>query len=362
MKTRHTFVLILTLFIAAATLSACTGGRRVVASGWAGIATNGDSAYLAYNNHVYAIDLTNGNERWRFPAEPDAEVTFYAPPAITDDGQIIVGGYNNVLYSLNPDNGQLNWSYEQSEGRYIGGPLVTEYGIYAPSTDNNVHALDKNGEEIWAQPFTTEQEIWARPAAAKDCECIYITSMDHRVYAVDASTGKEIWKTKDLGGAIVGVPAVGEDGVLYIGTFAKEMIALQAQDGSEIWRFPTQDWVWAGPTLSDDKVFFGDLSGTFYALDRASGEQAWQIQPGSSIVGTPLLTEEAIYFTTEEGALISVTPDGTSRWQQPLEGNTYTGPIAAGDLILVATSQDEALLVAMDSNGVQKWAFGEAAE
>ncbi len=342
-------------------LSACSGDSRFVASGWAGITTDGETAYLAYNTQVYAIDLANGNQRWHYPAEPDPNVTFYAPPALTEDGQLIVGGYDNVLYSLNPQNGLVNWTFEGSEGRYVGGPLVTEKGIFIPSTDKNLYAIGLDGQPL-REAFTTQAEIWASPGSDADCECIYLASMDHHVYAIDAQSGELIWETDDLGGAIVGTPALSDDRQLYIGTFGEEMIALNADNGAELWRSAAQDWVWGGPALSEDTLYFGDLSGSFYALDRQSGLQKWQIQPGSAIVDTPLVTDEAVYLTTESGLLVSVTPEGVNRWQKDFEGNTYAGPIAAGDLILVSTTQPDALLVAFENNGVQKWAFGDTGE
>ncbi|MBU0512434.1 MAG: PQQ-binding-like beta-propeller repeat protein [Chloroflexi bacterium] len=356
MKTKH-YLLIFILLALAAASSACTG-NRMVASGWAGVTADEDTAYLAFNNHVIAIDLDNGNQRWQYPAEPDTKVTFYAAPVLTGDGQIIVGGYDNVLYSLNPANGQVNWTFKEAQGRYIGSPLVTETGIYAPSTDKKLYALDFSGSPIWNEPFQTDEPLWARPSTDSECDCVYLASMDHLVYAIDAQSGDELWRTADLGGAIVSTPIISADHVLYIGTFANQLVALNADTGGELWRFATQDWVWASPALDGDTLYFGDLSGKFYAVDRNNGQVNWQIQPDGSIVGMPLVTEDGIYFTTEEGSLISVTTDGAIRWNQSFDESLHAGPVAAGDLILVASSQPENLLIAIDANGVQKWSFG----
>jgi len=361
MKTKRFPLLILTLLFITIALSACASGSRVVASGWAGITTDEETAYLAYNTHVYAIDLANGNLRWKYPSEPDPKITFYAPPALTEDNQLIIGGYDTILYSLNPQNGQVNWTFDGSEGRYVGGPLVSEQSIFVPSTDKQVYALNFSGQPL-LDPILTEAEIWAKPGIDTDCECIYVASMDHQIYAINAGTGSFKWITDDLGGAIVGTPALSDDNILFIGTFGEELVALNADNGAELWRFPAQDWVWGGPALSEDTLYFGDLSGAFFAVDQQSGTQKWQIQPGNAIVDTPLVTDEAIYLTAENGLLISVTPEGVNRWQKEFEGNTYTGPVAAGELILVSTSQPEALLMAFDSNGVQKWTFSDAAE
>ncbi len=359
MKTKR-ILLIITIVLISVVISACASGNRFVASGWAGITADDETAYLAYNTQIYAINLSNGVEVWRYPSEPDPSITFYAPPALTEDGQLIVGGYDNIVYSLNPQTGFVNWKFEDAQGRFVGGPLVTQYGIFVPSTDHMVYALGFNGQPLF-EALSTEAEIWATPSSDDACDCVYVASMDHRVYAIDTKTGSLNWVTEDLGGALVGTPAL-SDGTLFIGTFGEEMIALNADNGTELWRFTAQDWVWGGPALNENAVFFGDLSGTFFAVDAQSGLQKWQIQPGSAIVDTPLVTDDAIFFTSESGLIVSVSHDGVNHWQQEFEGNTYTGPIAAGELILVSTTEPSALLVAFEPNGVQKWVYGETSE
>jgi len=354
---KHTF-LIITILALTLLMSACAGSRVGVASGWAGLTTDGETAYLAFNNFVQAINLSNGSERWHYPAEADAKITFYAQPALTTDGQLIVGGYDHVLYSLNPENGQLNWTFDGAEGRYVGGPLVAGDLIFAPSADKKLYALNLNGTLAWATPFETDEPLWAAPATDESCDCIYLGSMDHKVYALEAQTGRLLWKTTDLGGAIVSTPVVSTDHKLYVGTFANEMVALDAESGRELWRFATENWVWGSPVIHEDNLYFGDLDGKFFAVNRSTGVSQWQIQPGSAIVGTPLVTAEGIFFTTEEGSLVSVNPEGTIRWNQPFEDNLHAGPVTAGDSLLVTSSNPENLLIAVDSNGVQKWSFG----
>lgn len=348
--------LILIILILSIALSACTGRSSMTASGWAGLTTDEDTAYLTFNTYIIAVNLANGTERWRYPSEADPKLTFYAAPGLTEGGDLIVGGYDNVLYRLNAQNGQATILFDAAEGRYIGAPLVTSNLIYAPSADHKLYALNMDGQKVWE--YETAEPLWAKPATDPDCSCIYLTSMDHKVYALEAATGATVWISEDLGGSIVGTPGISADGMIFVGTFANELVALDAATGKELWRFQAQNWVWAGPAVSEDMLYFGDLSGTFYALDPHNGESQWQLQPDGAIVGKPLITEDGIYFTTEEGSLVAVNSEGAIRWNQPFETNLHAGPVTAGDLILVATSNPENLLIAVDSNGVQKWSYG----
>ena len=107
---------------------------------------------------------------------------------------------------------------------------------------------------------------------------------------------------------------------------------------------------------------FGDIAGNFYAINRNNPTQLWSVQTGSDIVGMPLLTEDGIYFTNEAGTLYALTREGTTRWTQKFDATLHTGPISAGDLILVATDEEGLVLYAIDSEGLQRWQFSPSSD
>ena len=348
-------LLVLTLLVFTLTFSSCSG-RRLTASGWAGLTADQETAYLAAGPQLYAINLTNGSLKWAYPAEPDNDVNFYADPVLTEDGQLIIGGYNGVLYSLDPANGTGNWIYEKAQGQYIGSPLVTPDGIFAPSADNNIYAVNLQGQELW-EPFQTEDPVWAAPSTQEGCDCIYVASMDHHIYAIDLKDGTQLWKTEDLGGPIVSAPSIADD-TLYVSTFANEILAIDLNTQEVLWRFETKDWAWASPVVDGDQLYVSDLSGGFYALDKETGELLWQVAPGGEIVSAPFIVDGNIYFGTSEGAFIVVNSDGAIQQNNPLAGKLYSRLVATENLILVAPSDyEEVLLIGFDPSGIQKWSF-----
>lgn len=348
--------LLLLAFLLAALLSSCSGGFTTTS--WPGVTVNSEVAYLAYGQHVYAVNLKDGTEKWRFPAEA-ASSTFYAAPALTSDGQLIVGGYDNILYSLDPATGNKRWQNAEAKNRFVGSPLVTEKGIYAPNADGSLYALGFTNQHLWSKPFSTPKPLWAQPAVDDLCQCIFLIGMDHHLYAINADTGLAEWSNPvDLGGASVSAPTFSEDGVLYIGTFANEVLAVNAASGAVQNRFATQGWVWSAPALSGGRLYFGDLSGTFYVLDAATFSEIKRITVGSPVVGSPLVVGDAVYYTAEAGVLYVIDLDGNPIRSIPVDGNLYSGPVSNDGLILITPIKSGAVtLIALEPTGAQKWLF-----
>jgi outer membrane protein assembly factor BamB len=356
MKSKIIFIT-LSLLIVSSILSGCAGSAGV-ANSWPGLTADQETIYLAYQNHIYAIQIENGVEKWRYPNEAERNVTFYADPELSEDGQLIVGSYENILYSLNPENGGKNWEFTQAQNRYVGGSLATPDGIYAPNVDNKMFALTLTGSQRWV--LETGDANWAKPATNSQCDCIYLASMDHTLYSINPESGQVNWNSGELGGALVGAPTFGENGHLYVGTFGNELLALDAQNGDIIWRAATDGWVWSGPAISDGRLYFGDLTGHFYALDAATGSKVWDIAPENldgPISGTPLVLNDSIYFGTETGTIYAINTEGTPIWSQTIEGSLYSSPVVAGDLILLASTNMENLLSAFTSDGAKRWTF-----
>lgn len=354
MKIKNLSWLFLILVLSTGFISGCTGSTTIATS-WPGLFVDQDTAYLAYNQHIYAININNGNEIWRYPEEPNGKITFYAPPGLTADNQLIVGSYDYVLYSLDAATGKEKWTFKNSTNRFIGSPLITDKAIYVSNTDNTLYALDLNGNLLWS--FETGGEQWAQPVIDPDGSKLYIPSMDHYLYAV-STEGKLIWKTKEsLGGAIIGSPAIGSDNNLYVGSFGSQMVAIDTKNGDILWTVPTKAWVWSGPALKDDVLYFGDLNNAFYALNAKTGDTIWEFTPDGPVVGTPLLTDDAIYFGTETGTLYSMNYQGNVVWSKTIEAKIYQSPVLAGDTLLLAPVEKEYILIAFDLNGNQKWPF-----
>jgi len=354
--------MMIVVVIVGSILTGCTGGAGI-ASSWPGVLADpaSETVYLALNTHVYAVNLANGAEKWRFPAKADNKISFFAPPVLSEDGQLIQGAYNHLIYSLNPQNGQQNWTFEQATDKFIGPALADGANFYVPNSNNTLYALNTNGNLRWN--FSTTHALWAKPLT--DGSRIFAASMDHYVYCLDPETGEQIWKTEDLGGAIVSSFAIDPQGVLYVGTIGADVAAVDSSNGKLLWQSPTKGWVWSKPIIQDETLFIADQDGNVFAMDSKNGAIRWEIRPDSGpsrgILSTPVVVDQTLYFASQAGILYAVnTATGAPVWNKTIGGKIYSDLILSGETILVAPLEFDAALLALDLQGNIRWTFTPA--
>ena len=345
------FTLVSFVILGALLLSACSGAGARGAS-WPGLAANGDSAYLAAGQFIYAVRLNDGAKLWEYPAQGGSQV-FNANPVLTPDGQLLVAsaGTDHGIYSLDQRTGKERWTapFTGATDLWVAAPLLVGDTIYAANTDGTLYALKAStGEKTWSLPISGQ--IWGSPVT--NGKLIFVASLDHFLYAVDPQAQKIAWKV-DLGGAAPSAPLLSKDGTtLFLGSSARKIFAIDTATGSIHWSADSKDWIWGTPSLSGDSVFAADISGNVYSLGAVNGKNPWpSVQPDGPITGSPLVLPDGVLVGTDSGSIFAFDPLGVKRWDTTIGGNIYTNPVASGTLIVVAPINSDALLVAVKIDG-----------
>ncbi|MEV3872460.1 PQQ-binding-like beta-propeller repeat protein [Streptomyces sp. NPDC049906] len=146
-----------------------------------GPAVTGGGVYLAdYLGTVYALDPTDGRDRWRIATEPRSS----AEPVLVADGHVHVGS-GRGLYTLDAVTGTPKWRF-QAGGDVVGTPVVAEGRIHFGSTDHLLYTLKADdGRLRWK--LATGGEITGAPVV--QAGVVYACSKDRCVYALDAEKG-----------------------------------------------------------------------------------------------------------------------------------------------------------------------------
>jgi outer membrane protein assembly factor BamB len=343
------------LIIGSLLLSACS---VVTPSGWPGvtISTDGKYVYTAYQTGVFKVDASNGTMAWRYPDPVDNAKQFYAAPAVSDT-LVVVGDYQNVLIGLDPATKAEKWTFSDSKDKILAGALIIGTTILAPSADGHLYALSLDGKSLWK--FTGNAAFWGSPIS--DGKLVYVTSMDHFLYAINLSDGSVKWKT-DLGAAGMYGLTLASDGNIYLSTLGNEVLAINATEGNILWHFQTLGSPWAVPVFKDGVVYVGDLSSKAYAISSSDGKSMWQVDAPGPITSSPAITTNGLIYASENGDVFELSFTGTKDWDKPNSlgnGKLYSAPVVAGNMVVVGvtTGDNNLLLMAFDFTGTQKWTF-----
>jgi outer membrane protein assembly factor BamB len=226
-------------------------------------------------------------------------------------------------------------------------------------------------EQKW--PASGPKELWRIPVgeafgqvAVSGDKVFYFAGKDEReiAYAVDASTGKEIWHRDidqtilhDSGGGITGprtTPTVDGQHVYVYGTFLK-LFCLDAADGKVLWTHDmnsefqgqsktdgVKQWGNAmSPIIQGDLVIVagGGPGSSFMAFNKNTGAVVWKsgnekITHASPTPATILGVPQVIFFM--QSGMVSVDPkDGSELWRTPFKFSTSTAasPVVEGDIV-----------------------------
>ena len=106
--------------------------------------------------------------------------------------------------------------------------------------------------------FATDDRVSASPTIVEDT--VFVGSEDHRLYALDATTGARRWAVR-TDGAIHASPMV-VDGVAVVATGAGTVCGIDAIEGRRVWTYQTSGPVGASPLVVGEHVIIaGEMIG-----------------------------------------------------------------------------------------------------
>lgn len=146
----------------------------------------------------------------------------------------------------------------------------------------------------WVTNLGSKRGLEATPLIADGI--MYLSGVWSTVFAIDAKTGKEIWKydpkvpgskAENLCCDVVNRGVALYKGKIFVGTLDGRLIALNAVDGSLQWSIQTTDTtkpysITGAPRVVDGKVIIGNggaelgVRGYITAYDPESGKQLWR--------------------------------------------------------------------------------------
>jgi outer membrane protein assembly factor BamB/tRNA A-37 threonylcarbamoyl transferase component Bud32 len=183
--------------------------------------------YISAGSRVLAVDIASGHVRWHFeaPAVFLSAPTFAPGPAVTGGG-VYLADYLGTVYALDATDGRDRWRIA-TESRSSLEPVLVAAGHVHVGSGKGLYTLDAvTGTPKWR--FQAGGEIVGAPSVAEGR--IHFGSTDHLLYTLKADDGRLRWKLA-TGGEITGSPVV-KDGVVYACSKDRCVYALDAEKGT----------------------------------------------------------------------------------------------------------------------------------
>jgi outer membrane protein assembly factor BamB len=189
-----------------------------------------------------------------------------------------------------------------------------------------------------------ERGIYGAALATDDA--VYFSSDNGWLFRLNRADGREVWRY-DLGDARVPrvLPAdnfydydhsapspVLAEGVLFIGAGDGGFHAVNAADGTRLWRVQSQGKIRTTAALSGANVIFTTLAGHVVMVERATGKEVWRQEGKTPATSSPTVMGDVVISGTRGSVLRALRLDtGAELWRKGHWGSWIEATPVFGD-------------------------------
>ena len=330
--------------------------------------TGGNASHSLY--HLELGPLPKRIFRVDAGEESSDEERLLAQPVVDEEGRLFVLDVEAKVTAFDGDSGRRLWRRDlrgdNDRDGTLGAGLAVDRGRVIVTTGfAQVIALDAGtGKTIWRRIVTAP--LRAAPTVAEGR--IFAVSIDNQTHALDATTGDLLWTHRgapELASLLGGAAPAYQAGIVVVAYSSGELFGLRASNGTEMW----SDYVArprrtsavshiadirASPVIDRGLVYAVSNSGRMVALNLTNGTRRWERQVAA--VQNPWSAGDFLYVVTTDGLLLCMSrDDGRIRWVRSVTRYaderrqrglvTWSGPILAGDRLILAGSNEEVLSI-----------------
>ena len=197
------------------------------------------TAYIGASDHTFrAINTSNGEIKWTFTGVKGYIET---KPLVTDS-KIIFGAWDNTLYALNKADGRELWKWTGGLTRMHFSPaavwpVAAEGKVFITDPQRAMTAIEiETGNTVWR---TFQSMVRETIGLSEDGERIYSKTMNASIvcYSTKGSHPHELWAS-NVGFGYEHAPSmqVEKDGIVFGSTKEGLIFALEAKTGKVLWK------------------------------------------------------------------------------------------------------------------------------
>jgi len=197
------------------------------------------TAYIGASDHTFrAINTCNGEIKWTFTGVKGYIET---KPLVTDS-KVIFGAWDNTLYALNKADGRELWKWTGGLTRMHFSPaavwpVAAEGKVFITDPQRAMTAIEiETGNTVWR---TFQSMVRETIGLSEDEERIYSKTMNDSIvcYSTKGSHPHELWAS-NVGFGYEHAPSmqVEKDGIVFGSTKEGLIFALEAKTGKVLWK------------------------------------------------------------------------------------------------------------------------------
>ena len=268
---------------------------------------------------LFCYELSSGKQLWKLeakniPGSPSqtpatTDDTGLAASTVATNGKVVCAIFGTGdLICADMDGKQL-WaknigvpdnSYGYASSLLIYGNLLIIQ--YDNRNSPRIIALDlANGNERWSKPRPERNPSWSSPI---------LTMVNNRpqlilignpgVSSYNPNTGEQYWRVEVMSGEPAPSAAYA-NGIVFVATEYATMAAINAADGSVLWKNNEILPEIASPVATKDFVFIATSYGVVASFDTQTGEVIKSMELNADFNASPIIVEGKIYLICTKG-------------------------------------------------------------
>ncbi len=277
----------------------------------------------------------------------DAHDTLEFPPTIAY-GRVYLAQQKGLFFALDAKTGKVDW--KKSFGRCAASSPTIGKGVVYQSWMHPVECLQGQAGAtgfVVAWDADTGKELWrwnSKPVESSPLlrnGVLYVGTWNNDVVALNAKTGRVKWRFQ--ADNEVNTSAAYWKGNIYIGSDGGTLYALNAGSGRLKWSaqsnssFGSREFWYATPTIAYGRVYIGNTDGTMYVYGAKSGKLLWARPLGSYIYGAAAVYRRKVFVGTYDGKFYALdAATGDTRWQIDARGAVHAAPTVMDGLVYYA--------------------------
>ena len=331
----------------------------------------GNLALGAAPKKVWSRIIPGADDQRRLAAAP-----------VIGGGQMFVMDTMGVLHALDAATGAPHWTHgfegfgQTAVAVFGGGASYAADRVYITTGLGDVAALDaKTGKLIWK--VRPAGPLRGSPTVAFGA--VFVMTQNNEIHALNVDDGSELWQESaslgEEGVFGVAAPAAGQ-GTVIAGFSTGELIAYRYENGRTLWsdalaRTSLSTTVGvltdidADPIIDHGRVYALGQGGRMAAYELVTGQRIWELNLAG--ISTPAVAGDWLFTLTDESKLLCIArATGKVRWVAQLDkwhddkkksGPIYwSGPVLAGDRLWVVNSEGNVFAVSATDGTATRFA------